>query len=216
MKVSKVLSTRVVVCLLAAAFLATFSTPKCMADLHDPAAPGDLTGSLSAGAGEIVASGNWAGNSTSLSWEVTLVDDSYWNYRYIFSAPTPSLSHFILQVSDNFTDNDIWGSNLTVLLGEYGPAPSNPGIPGTLRNAVKFEGYDEGTTTEWSFNTLRDPVYQNFYAKGGNDTYAFNSGFADGNAFIVGPDTTIVPIPSAAILGILGLSVVGIKLRKKA
>lgn len=216
MKVPRFLSTRIVVCLLAAAFLATSSTPECMADLHDPAAAGDLTGSLSVGAGEIVASGSWDDVSTSLAWEVTLVDDSYWNYKYIFSAPTPSLSHFILQVSDNFTANDIWGSNLTVLLGEYGPAPANPGIPGTLPNAVKFEDYDGGTTTEWSFNSLRDPVYQNFYAKGGTDTYAFNSGFADGDAFIVGPDTTVVPVPPAAILAMLGLSVVGIKLRKKA
>ncbi len=243
MGVCRDLHSRAVVCLFAAAFVVAFSTPQCLADLGDVASGADLTGSLTVGNG-LVASGAWDNADTMVEWDVSLhnegTDDAYWTYKYTFEAEQKALSHFILQVSDTFGEGDIWNvdpSALVIELGEFGPDgpddpdPSNPGIPGTLGNAVKFENFGEDTVTrwEWSFDTLRNPVFQNFYAVDGKSTaqgaiipYAYNTGFdlayqgLDAGAFIVAPDTTVVPAPAAVLLGMLGLSVVGVKLRKHA
>jgi len=119
----------------------------------------------------------------------------------------------------------------------------NPGMPGSIYG-LKFENLSEddpffgtGTTWTWSFDSWREPVWGNFFAVDGQDlddqwAYAYNSGFLldpdvwyneeegihnyDVFGYIARPDTTIVPIPTAVLLSILGLGAVGIKLRKFA
>ena len=230
MRSSRGLQKEALVCLCAAAFVMAFCTPRCLAGLGDPIViPDDLIGSLTVDGGGLVAMGDWNNSSTAVSWIVTN-NTTYWTYEYTFTVREKALSHFILGVSGNFGLDDIWNVDPDVLtpeeVREYGgeddpDAGSNPGIPGTIWG-VKFENYDEDTTWIWSFDTLRNPVYQNFYAVDGKSgeepyPYAYNTGFdGSGTDFIVAPDTTIIPVPTAVLLGMLGLSVVGVKLRKHA
>jgi hypothetical protein len=214
-----------------------FSTPQCLADLTgllgSDVEPGflDISGSpLTADGGGLSASGAWNDTSTTLSWVITN-ETTYWHYEYTFTAEEKALSHFILQVSDTFTDTDIWNVDpgaLVIELDDFssdGQGSSNLGMPGPLY-ALKFEDFDdEATSWTWSFDTLRDPVWSHFYAVDGlkNSTdppYVYNSAFDNIDDtleyYVAAPDTTVIPVPPAILLGMIGLSFVGVTLRKLA
>lgn len=87
---------------------------------------------------------------------------------------------------------------------------------------LKFGGFGstEGSNGEWNFNFTydRSPMGGDFYAKGGNDTFADNGGFGEGEggkgAKILDPDTVIQRIsisePGTLLLfgsGLLGITV---------
>jgi hypothetical protein len=102
--------------------------------------------------------------------------------------------------------------NVSVDYGTFGPGPSNPGFPsGKSITGVKFDGLPQHMTTI-SFDTLRSPVWGDFYAKDGVShasdggsggqvwNYAYNTGLANHNSssvtdFIARPDTTGAPVP---------------------
>ena len=169
---------------------------------------------------------------------------TFYHYQYTFSVPTSfanikSLSHLTIEVSPDFETNDYW--NLTTgLIGEvgtYDPTPlggsgSNPGMPGSMKG-LKVEDFDDDDTlSSWtfSFDSARVPVWGDFYAVDGKNTdiYAYNLGFGDPDSdpvFVAGvnqpnhilvPDTNIIPVPGAMLLGMLGMGVAGMKLRKYA
>jgi len=149
------------------------------------------------------------------------------------------LSHFILQVSANFDENSITNASHTWELGTYDESSqgnSNPDMPGALY-ALKFEDVGEGTTppgadtpVTWviSFDSPHDPIWSHFYAVDGKDPrpedgdttpYVYNAAFGSGSDVgyhVAAPDTTVVPVPGAVLLGMLGLGAAGIKLRKWA
>ncbi|MBN1972643.1 MAG: hypothetical protein JW787_03330 [Sedimentisphaerales bacterium] len=208
---------------IAAIILLGFSSAVCSAD------PVDLSGSLLTGDG-LEAGGSWDGDTGvfAIEWTISLIDHSYWHYEYRLSAnSSPGLSHFILQVSNNFTENDFWNlsSGINAYLNTYdGQDPSNPGMPDSIYG-LKFEDLKIvaaagilGDAEEWqwtcSFDSLREPMWGNFYAKGGTDSFAYNTGLNDGIDFIAVPDTVAVPVPAAVLLGMLGMLIAGIKLRK--
>ena len=90
-----------------------------------------LVNPITSGAG-ITGGGNWT-TGVSLGWSVADVGDDYL-YSYTFQAPTPGLSHFILQTSDNFTADNIKGvtNSETYGLNTFSPGDpgnSNPGLP---------------------------------------------------------------------------------------
>ena len=222
------------VLLLAAACALAFHPSSSLADLS--------SGSISYGSG-LEASGEWKNSATSLSW-TTALNGSLWHYEYKFTvpslAPVKALSHIIIEVSDAFTSQDVLNydpGDLAVLLGSYGPddpGRSNIGMPGVIDNGLKFENFadDEGLAMwSWSFDSPRQPVWGDFFAIDGDKNehiedipFAYNSGFlapdpiyfeGDGRHIAV-PDTAVVPLPTSFLLGMLGLSVAGVKLRKYA
>ena len=198
--------------LIAAIVLLVVSTSICSADPISL-----MSGSLSAGNG-LETGGSW-GDNTSISWTVTLIDNSYWHYEYTFTSNvSPSLSHFILQVSDNFTNEQFWNlSNNLIpeLKTHYEDDRANPGMPADIYG-IKLEGFSEELTETFSFDSSRVPMWGSFYAKAARDTYAFNTGLNNGLDFISVPDTNTVPVPGAAILGMIGIFIAGKKLRKYA
>ena len=234
------------VCLFVLVILAALPT-SARADLYD----GSLTGGVGGGITANPTGIGWDSADTKIEWKVTGDGVGPWTYWYRFTAPDGSraLSHLIIQVSDgsegdlgkfllsepkdfiNTQGYDIDGTEPDdVYLDTYSSAnPSNPGMPGSVYG-LKFDSSvlpekdeygKEIYSWEVEFDSYRNPMWGDFYAKDGTlnneQVYAYNTSFGiDGDYKIAVPDTSYVPVPGAVLLGMLGLSVAGIKLRKYA
>ena len=204
-----------------------------------PSVAAAYVGSLLSTTGGIDGTGNWITDPAGMSfeWEVTQNADNSWHYSYVFTHPVGETSHFILEVSDNFTANEIFnlqGDVGNVEIGEFGvDDPSNPGIPGNMYG-IKFEDA-AGLVTAFSFDSFRVPVWQDFYSKdgvagdfadagprGSITNAAWNTGFAlydddptapaqDGSIefHVLAPDSTTDPVPEPTTLLLLGSGLLG-------
>jgi hypothetical protein len=189
-------------------------------------------------AGGIVGTGICIVNGpTTLSWNGTDNLDGTWHYDYVLSHPSGGTSHFLLEVSTNFTLDDIFnagGDFEDVLLGTWTSQNGNPNLPGPLFG-LKFDEA-EGNVTNIYFDSDRRPVWGDFYAKNGNSggygvNTAWNAGFldidpsapaADGSLanHLLVPDSfgTVVPEPSSLLLlgaGLVGVAIV-VRRRKRS
>ena len=129
---------------------------------------------------EIDGVGEWiTPGPTSIHWEVT-DNGSSWHYKYVLTVPGEhEVSHFIIEVSDTFGPGDFDYTGYPTSIGDYHQGNGNPDIPGVL-HGLKFDE-TSGTTLVVEFDSLRVPVWGDFYAKdGGNPTIqAWNEGFVD-------------------------------------
>ncbi len=170
-----------------------------------------ISNPVSTADGTLIGGGDWE-SGVSLGWSVTASDGGYL-YSYEFVAPGPALSHFELEISGNFTESDI----LDISPGSYeidvfSAGPSKPGWPeGEALHAIKF--YDISGESPFFLTLLSDraPMEGDFYAKGGRDSFAFNSGFGsrDGANILV-PDTKSAPVPEPGTLLLVGSGLMGI------
>jgi hypothetical protein len=195
-----------------------------LAGLHDLVDPSDYTGGLSADGGGIEAKDGWDSSGTTISWLI-INHGTHVEYNYTFTVPDKETSHIIFEVSENFTLDDFL-SGPTGELKWYEEGSSNPNMPAGFWG-IKFEiTSNENLTETISFNSTRLAMWGNYYAADGkskDDVWAegWNTGLNtayvgdDAGAFIPVPDT-VVPVPGAVLLGMLGLGVAGIKLRKFA
>ena len=172
-----------------------------------------------------------------LSWSVSL-EGSYWHYEYTFTLDENiqgGLSHFILEVSEDTQHGEFESPSPDIQSEDptwYFPTDDkpNPDMPDDIFG-IKFEQFEEDTYS-WtlSFDTRRNPIWGDFYAvdgtAGGEGLNAvWNEGFElpdqdpdflivglndyEGNVHILVPDTTIIPAPSAILLGGIGVGLVG-------
>jgi hypothetical protein len=178
------------------------------------AARSALVGSVSTSDGSVIGGGDWTTDVT-LGWEISDAPGDNYLYSYTFQAPDPGLSHFILQTSDNFTVNNVLEISNEYALNTFtsGDGNSNPGLEGDLYG-IKFEGFEEGSP--WTFTLLSDkaPMEGDFYAKGGDDSFAYNSGFGEGEggtgAKILVPDTLTQRVPEAGAMLLFGSGLLGL------
>lgn len=139
------------------------------------------TGTLTAPAssGVTATGGAWLEN-VKISWQV---EDTFgdWLYTYTITdlaggklgaedGTAGGISHAIFEISTGATEDDFYGfkfdgtSTTNYEFGDFGDeGGSNPGIPGNIYG-IKIE--EEGKT--FSFFSVKDPVWGNFYTKDGN------------------------------------------------
>ena len=186
------------------------------------------TGTLEdSGFGELIVGGDWT--VASLGWRV---DDTsnpgYWTYSYEFTVTSaPGISHVIAEVS---------GEDITIVdslttpgydLSTYSGGSGDPGWPADETiTAIKWEGIEGEGTWMWTVVTDRSPMWGDFYAKGGSDSYAYNEGFtyplSDTDKYAVSesnpinshyyalvPDTAQAKVPEPLTLILYGLGFAG-------
>lgn len=142
-----------------------------------------FTGQVSSAAGEVGGLGAWISpGPTTLAWEITDFG-SYFHYKYTLTVPptAPQISHFLIEVSPNFTAADFWnatGPHSVTEIGDFTQANGNPDIPAPV-HGLKFDS-TTGRTAVFEFDSSRVPVWGDFYAKcGGNPpNQAWNAGLA--------------------------------------
>ncbi|MFH1689790.1 MAG: PEP-CTERM sorting domain-containing protein [Candidatus Eisenbacteria bacterium] len=203
-----------------------------VAMLAIPSVSAAYFGSLLSTDGGIQGTGNWLVTGPTLfEWVVTQNANNSWHYSYVFGHPDGATSHFILEVSHNFTSNDIFNESGDFTKMEIGWHPAtgldqpNPNMPEDVYG-IKFDEAS-GNVTQIEFDSWRVPVWKDFFAKDGvaggyGVNTAWNKGFTAGDVdpldaardgsvdyHILAPDSTTPPVPEPATLMLLGSGLLG-------
>lgn len=181
------------------------------------------SGSLSSASGEIGGLGSWVSpGPTTIAWEVTDLG-TYFHYKYTLTVPSHAISHFIVEVSPAAESGDF--SNLAGSfggaweIGDFTQSNGNPNIPQPI-HGLKFD-QTYGTTATFEFDSVRVPVWGDFYAKCGANppNQAWNTGISTpdpiapvsngsiGNHILV-PDSQVIPEPATMLMLLLAGAVV--------
>ena len=188
------------------------------------------SGSLSSSLGEIEGLQEWIDpGQTTIAWEITDVT-THFHYKYTLSVPPAEkdISHFIIEVSTQFDDDNFWnesGPFAGTEVNDFSQANGSPSIPeGT--HGLKFDDMS-GTMVVIEFDSDRRPVWGDFYAKGGGDATneAWNEGFSrtdplddpgDGSIdnHILVPDS-VLPEPGTLALLMVGGPMLMRRLRRR-
>ena len=231
--------------IIASVVLVGFSGSRCFASLEDWTSWADMKYEGELTINDIVietttygnpgldADGNWDDPGTKLLWSVEAMDPdmdgniNHFRYTYTFSDPDPSgsgtLSHIDFEVSTAGGDLDPFDLDNPMDFFDPTIEPYEVGYHEGIYS-IKWEDTTDGDWTV-SFSSMRVPEWGDFYAKDGAPAlYAKNTGFGldpslynEGDlGFIARPDTEYVPVPASVIIGLLGMGVAGIKLRKFA
>lgn len=111
--------------------------------------------------------GKFDGEDIQVRWNITQNTTSgifTYSYRFTKNGDSVRPSHFILQVSDNFTTDNLLSANGGTELNLYEPGhPSNPDLSAPIYG-IKFD-YEADT---YVFTTDRIPVYGDLYIKKGS------------------------------------------------
>ncbi len=169
-----------------------------------------ITGSVSTADGSVIGGGDWATGVT-LDWSVAGVGSAYL-YSYTFTAPVPALSYFQLQTSGNFTESNILDISNAYDIGTFCAGPSTTEWPdGESLYGIKFEDIEGDAPFALTLLSDRAPMEGDFYAKGGRDSFAYNSGFGalDG-ANIMVPDTESAPVPEPGTMILIGSGLIAV------
>jgi len=203
-----------------------------------------LVGSLSNADGLISGGKTWSstGEGLTVMYEVSQNTNGTWHYEYSFTAESgkslkSQVSHFIISVSPTLTCSDVFnftGDFRSNEIGTWSSNSSNPNFPDD-QSMFGMKIDLGGQQTSVSFDSVRAPMWGDFYAKGGGNpkNYAYNTDFGvqtldlydyvngpvdmqgNGLSKILVPDTYANPIPEPATMAFLGLGFGCLMLRKR-
>ena len=187
--------------------------------------------------GTVTEGSNTSWGEVGIGWGIThrSTGADPWHYVYAIDANASgdtgnelTISHFILQVSPDFTSADM--VNLSTNTSTTGPQtwttadPSNPGIPSNFYG-ISFSG---GLSVyQISFDSDRAPTWGNAFVTQDGDQYGYDTGWFDTSHLdatsgsnddrILVPDAPSTPEPGSLALGLcaLGAALVGV-LRRRA
>jgi len=196
-------------------------------------------GKLTGGGGGIYATDGWNSTLTAFTYTVTVPEGpGLVHYKYEWTVPSDShgISHLIIEVSDDFTCEDIVPPMAPDTYSAETQGSSNPDMPSPMFG-IKFDS--DGGEFNWviEFDSTRLPTWGDFYSKDGTDpasghipVYAFNDGFTivdppsdPKDPGYVPPNNTpyqnkiLVPdtrIPEPATVALLGLGMLAGLMRK--
>ena len=195
------------------------------------AAPTSYSGSLTTADNGLLGTGDWVkdpDHDVTFSWVITQNSDSTWHYWYKFDSTDiqGDISHLVIETSSTFMANDIFNDVPSVEDGgpdSHGAANGNPNIPETVFG-LKFQN-PGGAVMTVEFDSPRDPVWGDIFAKGGAGTGGelWNAGFTSPDSdptdppadysvgfHVLRPDSTTstIPAPGAVFLCALGAGLV--------
>jgi hypothetical protein len=184
----------------------------------------------------IAATGDWASEQTSLSWDIDQVSEGVWSYDYTWTAPRKALSHIIIEVTAGAQQNEFWGWDFngtpvqTPTFGyvpmTYDPGPGNPLMPADIFG-MKIDLAGSYTTFNFSFLSSHSPTWGDFFAKDGVartegekvPVVAYNSGFSplpsgagnDAGAHVAVPNGVHTVPDSGSTVLLLGMALTAIE-----
>lgn len=140
-----------------------------------PAMAISYSGSLEINDATLKGTGAWVAPKTELKWTIT-EGVGVWNYDYKFEVAQPCVNFFILEVTPDFTTEDIFNLTVngisvdesTLQIGLFTPS-DYPGMPGGEIFGIKFEGFEEleeCDEIEIIFDSERAPVWGDMYSEG--------------------------------------------------
>jgi hypothetical protein len=177
---------------------------------------------------------DWA-QGVSISWVVSQNANLSWNYQYTLVVSGKNISHFIIEVSPDFTAEDLlnFSGPGEWSVGYFTPQPANPLMPEAVQG-IKFTPGKMLSATV-SFDSWRVPVWGDFYGRCGGQVgdlnQAYNLGFTspdsdpldaprDGSVYnhLLVPDSQVADVPepgTAALLMVLGMAGLGGAIRRR-